>query len=138
MTRLIVILLPLILTGCAALYPIGGAVLGGAAGSPFGIGGAALGAGAGAAGGALLAGDKELKDAKEEIKLLSTGDVNALVQKRLEEAKDGGFFDSIMEEVYGFVKLALIGLVLWNVVPIIYTRYVHKKAGNGSPEKTKK
>ena len=136
MKSLILLLSPLLLTGCVSMYPIGGAILGGAGGAAVGgIPGAAVGAGAGATAGALASGNKELKKAKEEIKALSTGDVNKLVQMRLEEAKSGGFFDSMLEGVYSFVKLALIGLILWNVVPIVYTRYVQKKAANGTPEK---
>ena len=136
MKLLIIILSPLLLQGCVNLYPIGGAILGGAGGAAVGgPAGAAIGGGAGATAGAMIAGDKELAKAKEEIKALSTGDVNKLVQMKLEEAKSGGFFDSMLAGVYSFVKLALIGLILWNVVPIVYTRYVQKKAANGTPPK---
>jgi hypothetical protein len=36
----------------------------------------------------------------------------------------------MLDEIYGFLKLCLIGVILWNVVPLIYTRYVHNKAQN--------
>ena len=131
------IAMTLTLGGCSSLYPVGGAILGGGAGSFGGPVTAAMGAGAGATAGQLLAGDKELKKAKEEIKALSTGDVNKLVQMRMEEAKDGGFFDSVLDGVYSFIKLALLGLVLWNVVPIAITWISHKKlkAQNGNSTK---
>ena len=140
MKYLLIAILPLVLTSCSMrpLYAPFGAVVGGAAGSFAGPMGAGLGAGAGSAAGSLLAGNAELESAKEEIKALSTGDVNKLVQMRLEEAKEGGFFDSVLDGVYSFVKLALLALVLWNVVPIAITWISHKKlkAQNGIPAKT--
>ena len=45
----------------------------------------------------------------------------------IRRAMDNGFFDSMLDEVYGFLKICLV-VLLWNVIPIIYTRYVHKKA----------
>ena len=63
-----------------------------------------------------------------KVKAISEGDVQKLVQLQLDEKMDDGFFDSMLDEVYGFLKLCLVGVILWNVVPIIYTRYVHNKA----------
>ena len=118
-------------------YPTVGGVVGGAVGSLGGPVTAAAAAGAGVMVGEMAKGNEDLKKAKEEIKALSTGDVNKLVQMRLEEAKSGGFFDSVLDGVYSFIKLALLGLVLWNVVPIAITWISHKKlkAQNGNSTK---
>lgn len=118
-----------------SFLPVGGAIIGGGAGSLVGPGGAAIGAGAGAATGQILAGDKKLKEAKETIEALTTGDVDALVKKRMEEARDGGFFDSILDEFYGLMKLVCLGLILWNAVPLLWTYMLKRevmKNGNDS------
>ena len=119
--------------GCASLYPIGGAIVGGGAGSLAGPAGAAIGAGAGAAAGQILAKDEDLKEAKDTIKAISKGDVEALVAQAA--GKNKGFIDEALDAVYGLIKLVCVGLILWNIVPIIYTRYVHKKT-NGNHKKT--
>ena len=126
----------LFLCGCSfrALYPTAGAVIGGGAGSVVGPLGGAIGAGAGAATGQLLAGDEELQDAKDTITAISRGDVEGLIAKA--SGKQKGFVDEAIDGVIGFVKLCLIFLVLWNLIPIIYTRYIHKKHSNGTTEKT--
>ena len=126
----------LFLCGCSfrALYPTAGAVIGGGAGSIAGPLGGAIGAGAGAATGQLLAGDEELQDAKDTITAISRGDVEGLIAKA--SGKQKGFVDEAIDGVIGFVKLCLIFLVLWNLIPIIYTRYIHKKHSNGNSEKT--
>ena len=117
------------------LYGPLGAAIGGGAGSIAGPMGAAIGAGAGAAGGSLLAGDQELKKAQQTISALSRGDVEGLIAAGMGQQR--GFIDEALDAVYGFVKLCLVGVVLWNLVPIIYTRYIHKKHTNGSAEKIK-
>ena len=126
----------LFLGGCSfrALYPTAGAVIGGGAGSIAGPVGGAIGAGAGAATGQLLAGDEELQDAKDTITAISRGDVEGMLAKAA--GKQKGFVDEAIDGVIGFVKLCLIFLVLWNLIPIIYTRYIHKKHSNGTTEKT--
>ena len=63
-----------------------------------------------------------------QVQALSEGDVEQLVKNQLDESMDNGFFDSLLTEFYGLLKVCLVGVVLWNVIPIIYTRYVHKKA----------
>jgi hypothetical protein len=80
--------------------------------------------------GELAKGNQDLEEAKDTIKALTTGDVDALVEKRMGEAIDGGFFDSILDGVYDLLTLCLIGVVLWNLIPLIYTRYVHKQQRN--------
>ena len=54
----------------------------------------------------------------------------------MQEAKQSGFFDSILDEFYGLLKVVCVLVILWNLVPILYTRYVHKKHTNGIPKKT--
>ena len=126
----------LFLCGCSfrALYPTAGAVIGGGAGSVVGPLGGAIGAGAGAAPGQLLAGDEELQDAKATITAISRGAVEGMLAAA--SGKQKGFVDEAIDGVIGFVKLCLIFLVLWNLIPIIYTRYIHKKHSNGNSEKT--
>ena len=120
--------------------PITGAVVGGAAGSPLGPAGSAVGAGIGATVGEMYQGNKELSEAKDTIKALTTGDVDKLVEDRLAEARDTGFFDGILNEIYDFLTLALLALVAWNVVPLVYTwmsnKKIDKKINGGTDGKT--
>jgi hypothetical protein len=122
----LIIFVVLIFTGCSSLYPIGGAIVGGGAGSLGGPVTAAVGAGAGAAAGQILAKDSETSKLKDHIQALTTGDVNKLVELRMEEAKSSGFFDSILDEFYSLMKLVCLGLILWNAIPIVWT-YLLKK-----------
>ena len=117
-------------SGCSwhKLYPTMGAVAGGAAGAALaGPGGAALGAGAGAGAGSLLSAGDEAEDAQATIRALTTGDVDKLVSQRLEKAKNNGFFDGIKEEIYGAMKLMVIGLAAWFLIPLAYSHYRAKK-----------
>ena len=122
----LIIFVVLIFTGCSSLYPIGGAIVGGGAGSLGGPVTAAVGAGAGAAAGQILAKDSETSKLKDHIQALTTGDVNKLVELRMEEAKSSGRFDSILDEFYSLMKLVCLGLILWNSIPIVWT-YLLKK-----------
>lgn len=99
------------------------------AGSPMGAG---LGAGLGAGAGSLLLLDKS-KDQSEElvIEALTKDGANALINAKLESAKNNGFFDGVLEEVYGVLKLCVIGLALWILVPMLYTHYHARKNKNG-------
>ena len=117
-------------TGCskASFYPALGATGGAAVGSLGGPGTAAGGAAVGWGVGEISKYMEENKHLTDQVKALSEGDVQELVQLQLDEAKDNGFFDSILTEIYGLLKICLVGVILWNVIPIIYTRYVHKKA----------
>lgn len=126
-------------TGCskASFYPALGATGGAAIGSLGGPGTAAGGAAVGWGAGEISKYMEENKHLTDQVKALSKGDVQELVQLQLDEAKDNGFFDSILTEIYGLLKICLVGVILWNVIPIIYTRYVHKKTKNRVPnEKT--
>lgn len=119
----------LCLTGCSVkkFYPLGGAVVGGATGSLGGPVSAGLGAGAGWTVGELAKGDEELKAAKQTIQALTTGDVDKLVQQKLEDARDDGFFDGILDGIYDFLLIGSILVSAWILIPLWYTRYVHKK-----------
>jgi hypothetical protein len=129
MVRCITILTCLSLSSCSIkkFYPLGGAVVGGSAGSIGGPVSAGLAAGAGWTVGELAKGDADLREAQQTIKALTTGDVDTLVQRRLEDARNNGFFDGILDEVYGLLKICVIGLSLWVIIPLLYTRHVHKK-----------
>ena len=141
MRYLLIALLPFLMTSCASLYPLGGSIVGATGGAAVGgVPGAAVGAGIGWGAGKGVQVVKENKDLKEEVDAYSKGDVEKLVQLRLQEAKEGGFFDSILEGVYDFIMLVLIILVAWNVLPIVYTflsnKKIHKKLNGGENGKT--
>jgi len=119
--------------GCskASFYPALGATGGAAVGSLGGPGAAAGGAALGWGVGEVSKYVEENKHLTDQVKALSEGDVQQLVKNQLDESMDDGFFDGMLTEIYGLLKVCLIGVVLWNVIPIIYTRYVHKKTKNG-------
>lgn len=126
-------------TGCskASFYPALGATGGAAVGSLGGPGTAAGGAAVGWGVGEVSKYMEENAHLTQQVKALSEGDIKQLVNNQLDESMDNGFFDSMLTEIYGLLKLSLIVVVLWNVIPIIYTRYVHKKTKNRVPnEKT--
>jgi hypothetical protein len=125
--------------GCskASFYPALGATGGAAVGSLGGPGPAAGGAALGWGVGEVAKYTEENAHLTKQVKALTEGDIKQLVNNQLDESMDNGFFDSMLTEIYGLLKVCLIGVVLWNVIPIIYTRYVHKKAKNTvSNEKT--
>lgn len=107
----------------SSIYPGAGAAVGGAVG---GIGGPALG-GAGALAGYSAGKAAQVAVAhKETLKALSEGDVSKLVKQGLVEAREDGFFDGMVNEFYGLMKLVCLGLILWNAVPLVWT-YLLKK-----------
>ena len=103
----------------SSLYPPAWATIGGSVGA---LSGNPVTAGAGA-----LAGYSAGKAAqvatehRETIQALSEGDVSELVKQGLVQAKEDGFFDGIVSEFYGLLKLVCLGLILWNAVPLIWT-----------------
>jgi len=125
----------LLFSGCSLrpLYAPLGAAVGGGAGSLAGPMGAVVGSAGGAATGALLAGDQELKRAQDTITAISRGDVEGMLAAATGQQK--GFVDQAMDTVYDFIKLCLLGIVLWNFVPLAYTWLVHRKQKNGNPKK---
>ena len=128
-------IIPLLLMGgcsTASFYPvagsIGGAAIGGAVGGvPGGAVGAGLGYGAGKMG-------KLAHENKELVKSLSKGDVEGMLAASM--GKQKGFVEEALDTLYGFIKLCLVLLVLWQLVPLAYTRFIHKKATNGTAKKT--
>jgi hypothetical protein len=133
--RLACILLTLFnLQACSvkSLLPPTLAVVGGGAGAAITAGspaGAALGAGVGSAAGSLIVMDSNARQDKQMmVDALTSGDVDKLVETKLKAAKDGGFFDSILAEVYGVIKLCVIGLALWFIVPMVYSHWRAKKS----------
>jgi len=108
-------------------------MIGGGAGSLAGPAGAAIGAGVGYGAGKL---GQLASDNKDLVKAVTKGDVAAMVAAA--SGKNQGFMDEALDTVYGFIKLCLIGVLLWNILPILYTRYVLKKAikNNGKDKKS--
>lgn len=134
---IIIFITVLLLTGSCSMkqfYPLAGSTVGGGIGALGGPGTAAAGAGLGYAAGEMAKGNEELEEAKETIQALTTGDVETLVQKRMEAAKQEGFFDTILDGVYDVMILSLILIAGWNLIPMIYTRYVHKKHNEKSKQ----
>jgi len=133
--RLLIFLL--VFSGCkmsmkpllpATLGVIGGGV-GALGGSPVTAGlGAGLGAGAGTL---IVQGSDKVESEVRVLKALTTGDVQEVVNAKLADAKKDGFFDHIFTEIYGVIKLCVIGLGLWILVPMIYTHWQTKKIKNG-------
>lgn len=124
----------LLLGGCKSMSfkPLLPATLGVVGGGIGALGGnpvtAGLGAGLGAGAGTLLVqGSDKVESEVRVLKALTTGDVNKVVEAKLDEAKDNGFFDGVLTEVYGVIKLCVIGLALWILVPMIYTHWHSKK-----------
>ena len=112
-------------SGCASFYPIGGAILGGGAGSLAGPAGAAVGAGAGAAAGQILAQDREATDLKEQLKAITQGDVQKLIA--LQAGKSKGAFDKVIDGIYQVLWLLGIAAAMWFVLPIVWARWHVKK-----------
>ena len=114
-----------------SLLPPSLAIVGGAAGAATTGGspmGAALGAGAGSAAGSLMMIDSTAREDKAMmVEALTSGDVNALVENKLKNAADEGFFDGVLTEIYGVIKLCVIGCALWFVVPMIYSHWRARK-----------
>jgi hypothetical protein len=116
------------LAGCrvSQSYPFLGATVGGTAGS---LGGP-LGGGAGAAAGwsvgkgaQLYSENKELVETVEAISKGDIGDIASGIVKR-EIAANVDRFDEALD----FLYLCLLGVVAWNLIPLLYTHYVHRKA----------
>lgn len=124
--RTLLLFIFICLGGCRAssTYPLIGSVVGGGGGALGGPATGALGAGLGySLGTSLKEGDIEADVAK--IRALTEGDVTELMELKLKE--EGGFMDQLQEWVWGILKFCFIGSVLYLVVPILYTRYIHKK-----------
>lgn len=114
----------------STIYPMTGAVVGGAGGAIAGPATAGAGAGLGyAVGERLKDADDEESDFNRNLKVieaLSEGDVKALVAEQLTNAETS-WVDNVLEQVYGLLKLSAFGFALYLLIPIIYTKYLHKK-----------
>ena len=123
----IILLLPLMLFGCRmkTFYPTIGAVAGGGVGSLGGPMVAAGAAGAGALVGEIARGDSDLEEAREEIKALTTGDVEKLLEIRMSQQKSG--FQSLISGIYNL--LIICGIVAGGIfiLPFLYSHRLHKK-----------
>lgn len=113
-----------------ALAVVGGGVGAVATGgSPMGAG---LGAGLGAGAGSLLLLDKTKEESEQRVLDVLTQDgAEKLINAKFKSAKSNGFFDGVLDEVYGVLKLCVIGLALWILVPMLYTHYHARKNKNG-------
>lgn len=122
----------LVFSGCSmkSLLPPSLAVVGGGVGALSGNPAvAAVSAGAGSAAGHLIIMDEEKREQQSQvIKALTTGDANALIDAKLDEARNNGFFDGVLTEVYGVLKLCVIGLALWFLIPMLYSHWRAKKS----------
>ena len=125
---MILIIFLIFISSCSMrkFYPLGGSIVGGAAGSIGGPVSAGLGAGAGWTVGELAKGDAELTEAKETIKAITTGDVQSLVEKGLAQQK--GTYDKIIDGIYKALWLCGIGAVLWLIVPVVWAKSHVKRA----------
>lgn len=108
-----------------ALAVVGGGI-GAATGNPVA---AATGAGAGSAAGSLIVMDSDAReDKKMMVEALTSGDVNKLVETKLKNAQNEGFFDGILNEIYGVIKLCVIGCAAWFIVPMVYSHWRAKRS----------
>ena len=127
MIRFVAVLLALMYSGCSwkTTAPTSFAVLGGGAGALGGPATAAAGAGLGAGLGQIIKGADENIKVKAAVKAVTEGDVQALLDQGLQTQKST--FDQIIDGIYKALWLACLGGVLWFIVPIVYSRYLHKK-----------
>jgi|LUMF01.1.fsa_nt_gb hypothetical protein len=133
MKRLLIAFLVLSFTGCAIrdAYPIAGAVAGAGGGAAIGgVPGAVIGSGVGYGAGKL----GQLADKnKELVKAITEKDVQAMLEAGM--GRQRGFIDSAIDAIWGTLKLALWAILLYNLIPILYTRYILRKAINGKGKK---
>lgn len=101
-------------------YPLGGSVLGGAAGAVGGPVTGGIGAGAGWAAGELAKGSEELEEAQDTIQALTTGDVEALVQRGM--AGNQTSFDSFVSKIQRILLIAGVCLIIYLAIPIFVAK----------------
>ncbi len=133
MKNLLITLFALYLTGCSLrdTYPIAGSMGGAAAGAAVGgVPGALVGSGVGYGAGKL----GQLADEnKDLVKAITEQDVQAMLEAGM--GRQRGFIDSAIDAIWGTLKLALWAILLYNLIPILYTRYILRKAINGKDKK---
>lgn len=130
MAKVLIFLFVVFSTGCSwhNFAPTAGAGVGSALGSVGGVPGAIGGGMAGGAIGQIIekSHDEEVSakiDAVDDF--LNRGDATALIEQSMGEQK--GWVEQTTDGIVDFIILCVIGLVLWNVVPILYSRFLHKK-----------
>lgn len=132
-------------TGCSfkSWIPFAGSVVGGGTGALAGPAGGAVGAGTGYAVGKLyVAEEKEREQMQFQMDIvenLTKGDAAAIAEQVLEKKKKEGFFNELTDGIWQVLRLVGLGIAVFLLVPIIYTRFLHKKVkkneeclGNGS------
>jgi len=128
----------ILLGGCSmrSLYPTIGGGIGAGLGSIGGVGGAIVGGTSGAAVGSILKGDDDVKKITSTVKAISEGDVQGLINQGLLEQRS--LFDQIIDGIYDLLLLCGVGVGLWILFPIFYSRYLHKKTDAKISEQEKK
>jgi len=117
----------LLLASCSIKqwYPMGGAIAGGAAGSLGGPVSAGAGAGLGYAAGVIAEnGSSKFKDTAETLEALSEGDVQKLLELRMEDHKSG--FEEFTANIWLILKIGACVVLFLFTMPILYT-HNHKK-----------
>jgi hypothetical protein len=117
----------LVTVSCRSLIPLGGAVAGGSVGAIGGPVGGGIGAGLGYTAGELYVSKEKTEKLEATVQALTTGDVQKLVDLELKKKRDSGFFDSMLGGVYTLITWASVALAAWVLVPVIYTRFIHKE-----------
>ena len=107
--------------------PTAGAGIGAGIGSVGGVGGAIGGGMAGGAIGQIIekSSDEETKHKVEAFEALTRGDAQALIEAGLADQK--GWIETTLDSLIELLIIAGIGFGLWNFIPILYSRYLHKK-----------
>ena len=117
--------------GCSwhNLAPTGLAGVGAGVGSLGGVGGAVAGGLAGGAIGQIIEksedADESMAQKVEMVKALTEGDAKKLIEAGLADQK--GWIEQTIDSIIDLAILCGIGLLLWNILPILYSRYLHKK-----------
>jgi hypothetical protein len=102
--------------------------------------GAGIGAGIGSIGGQPILGglaggavgqiiekssDEDIKEKVEAFEALSKGEASKMIELSMKDQK--GWIESTLDNLWDLLILCGIGFALWNFVPILYSRYLHKK-----------
>lgn len=118
-------------SGCSwhNLAPTGLAGVGAGVGSLGGVGGAVAGGLAGGAIGQIIEksedADESMAQKVEMVKALTEGDAKKLIEAGLADQK--GWIEQTIDSIIDLAILCGIGLLAWNILPIFYSRYLHKK-----------
>ena len=137
MKFLLSILVITLLSGCSLKqwYPTLGSTAAGATAAAFGGGPLAVGlaSGGGALAGEVARGNEDLEEAQETITALTHGDVEALLEKRMEKHKSG--FESFTTTIKRILIVAACILVLYLSIPIFVARKTAETCSKTAAEK---